>query len=128
MEGEGPEAVWTELCRSVLPYRLGNVHRFWPQDGSDAGGALGQLAAAVMNDNLRPESSAVHVEAQVLRWVKELMDSPRVPADFTGLQHGKPGSPSGRPRCRGDWTSTSRACRRSPGGWWPTPPTRCTAR
>ena len=81
MEGEGPEAVWAELRRSVLPYRLGNVHpRFWARvmGSGTPSGALGQLAAAVMNDNLSGlESSAVHVEAQVLRWVKELMGFPQ---------------------------------------------------
>jgi glutamate/tyrosine decarboxylase-like PLP-dependent enzyme len=80
MEGEGVEAVWSELRRSVLPYRLGNVHRrFWARvmGSGTPSGALGQLAAAVLNDNLSGlESSAVHVEAQGLRWVKELMGFP----------------------------------------------------
>src|SRR5262249_8454967 len=41
-------------------------------------GALAELAAAAMNNNLSGlESSAVHVEAQVLRWLKELMGFPR---------------------------------------------------
>lgn len=80
MAGEGVEAVWSELRRSVLPYRLGNVHpRFWARvmGSGTPSGALGQLAAAVLNDNLSGlESSAVHVEAQVVRWVKELMGFP----------------------------------------------------
>jgi glutamate/tyrosine decarboxylase-like PLP-dependent enzyme len=79
-EGMGPEAVWQELRETVLPYRLGNVHpRFWARviGTGTATGALAELAAAAMNNNLSGlESSAVHVEAQVLRWLKELMGFP----------------------------------------------------
>jgi aromatic-L-amino-acid decarboxylase len=86
MEGEGPAAVWADLRRSVLPYRLGNVHpRFWARvmGGGTAGGALAELAAGMMNVNLSGlESSAVHVEAQVLRWLRELMG---FPATASGL-------------------------------------------
>ena len=79
-EGVGLEAVWAELQRSVLPYRLGNVHpRFWARvmgTGTPTG-ALAALAAAAMNNNLSGlESSAVHVEAQVVDWLKALMGFP----------------------------------------------------
>jgi len=85
-EGLGAEAVWAELRRSVLPYRLGNVHpRFWARvmGTGTATGALAGLAAAAMNNNLSGlESSAVHVEAQVVGWLKELMG---FPASASGL-------------------------------------------
>ena len=79
-EGLRLEAVWAELQRSVLPYRLGNVHpRFWARvmGTGTATGALAGLAAAAMNNNLSGlESSAVHVEAQVVDWLRGLMGFP----------------------------------------------------
>jgi glutamate/tyrosine decarboxylase-like PLP-dependent enzyme len=85
-EGRGSEAVWEELKRSVLPYRLGNVHpRFWARvmGTGTATGVLAGLATAAMNNNLSGlESSAVHVEAQVVGWLKELMG---FPASASGL-------------------------------------------
>jgi aromatic-L-amino-acid/L-tryptophan decarboxylase len=79
-EGKGLEAAWDELQRSVLPYRLGNVHpRFWARvmGTGTATGALAALAAAAMNNNLSGlESSAVHVEAQVVGWLRLLMGFP----------------------------------------------------
>ncbi|HVP60420.1 MAG TPA: pyridoxal-dependent decarboxylase [Myxococcaceae bacterium] len=85
-EGLGVEAVWAELQRSVLPYRLGNVHpRFWARvmGTGTVTGALAGLAGAAMNNNLSGlESSAVHVEAQVVDWLKELMG---FPASASGL-------------------------------------------
>src|SRR5215468_11378989 len=63
-EGRGSEAVWEELQRSVLPYRLGNVHpRFWARvmGTGTVSGVLAELATAAMNNNLSGlESSAVH--------------------------------------------------------------------
>ena len=84
--GLGLEAVWAEVERSVLPYRLGNVHpRFWARvmGTGTATGALAGLVAAAMNNNLSGlESSAVHVEAQVVGWLKALMG---FPASASGL-------------------------------------------
>lgn len=85
-QGRGLEAVWTELQRSVLPYRLGNVHpRFWARvmGTGTATGALAALVAAAMNNNLSGlESVAVHVEAQVVGWLRDLMG---FPASASGL-------------------------------------------
>jgi glutamate/tyrosine decarboxylase-like PLP-dependent enzyme len=80
MEGAGPEAVHEEFLATVLPYRLGNIHpRFFARvmgTGTPMG-ALAEFAAAAMNNNLSGlESSAVHVEAQVLRWLKALLGFP----------------------------------------------------
>jgi aromatic-L-amino-acid decarboxylase len=81
MDGAGPEAVYEEFLASVLPYRLGNIHpRFFARvmgTGTPMG-ALAEFAAAAMNNNLSGlESSAVHVEAQVLRWLKALLGFPK---------------------------------------------------
>jgi aromatic-L-amino-acid decarboxylase len=85
-EGEGVEAVHEAFLQTVLPYRLGNIHpRFFARvmGTGTAMGALGELAAAAMNNNLSGlESSAVHVEAQVLRWLKTLLD---FPSEASGL-------------------------------------------
>jgi aromatic-L-amino-acid decarboxylase len=80
LEGVGPEAVHREFLHNVLPYRLGNIHpRFFARvmgTGTPMG-ALAEFAAAAMNSNLSGlESSAVHVEAQVLRWLKALLGFP----------------------------------------------------
>lgn len=78
--GQGPEAVHEEFLRTVLPYRLGNIHpRFFARvmGTGTAMGALAEFAAGAMNNNLSGlESSAVHVEAQVLRWLKSLLGFP----------------------------------------------------
>jgi aromatic-L-amino-acid decarboxylase len=79
-EGSAPEAVLQEFRETVLPYRLGNIHpRFFARvmGTGTAMGALAEFAAAAMNNNLSGlESSAVHVEAQVLRWCKALLGFP----------------------------------------------------
>ena len=84
--GRGLEEVWEELRRTVLPYRLGNVHpRFWARvmGTGTATGMLAALAGAAMNNNLSGlESSAVHVEAQVVDWLKALVG---FPASASGL-------------------------------------------
>ena len=84
--GLGLDAVWAELRRSVLPYRLGNVHpRFWARvmGTGTATGVLAALAGAAMNNNLSGlESSAVYVEAQVVDWLKALVG---FPATASGL-------------------------------------------
>jgi aromatic-L-amino-acid/L-tryptophan decarboxylase len=79
-EAAAPEAVYREFLETVLPYRLGNIHpRFFARvmgTGTPMG-ALAEFAAAAMNNNLSGlESSAVHVEAQVLRWLKALLGFP----------------------------------------------------
>ena len=85
-QGRGLEAAWAELQRSVLPYRLGNIHpRFWARvmGTGTATGALAAMVAAAMNNNLSGlESAAVHVEAQVVGWLRELMG---FPASASGL-------------------------------------------
>ena len=80
MAGSSAEAVHREFLQNVLPYRLGNIHpRFFARvmgTGTPMG-ALAEFAAAAMNNNLSGlESSAVHVEAQVLRWLKALLGFP----------------------------------------------------
>jgi aromatic-L-amino-acid/L-tryptophan decarboxylase len=86
LEGVGAQAVHRDFLENVLPYRLGNIHpRFFARvmGTGTAMGALADFAAAAMNNNLSGlESSAVHVEAQVLRWLKALLG---FPAGASGL-------------------------------------------
>ena len=85
-EPQETEQVYQDFLDDVLPYPMGNIHpRFWGWvlgNGTPLG-ALAEMLAAGMNPNLGgAEHVAVHVEAQVIEWFKELMD---FPADASGL-------------------------------------------
>ncbi|MGD8505741.1 MAG: aminotransferase class I/II-fold pyridoxal phosphate-dependent enzyme [Candidatus Bathyarchaeota archaeon] len=76
-----PEEIYKEFVENVLPYPLGNLHpRFW---GWVVGpgtvlGALAELLAASMNTMSAGgyHHSAVHVEKQVIDWIKEMLEFP----------------------------------------------------
>lgn len=77
---ERPEEVYKEFTEKVLPYPMGNIHpRFW---GWILGtgtimGAYSELLAASMNtNNGGGDHIAVHVEKQVLDWIKEMLQFP----------------------------------------------------
>ncbi len=77
---EHPEEVYKEFTEKVLPYPMGNIHpRFW---GWILGtgtimGAYSELLAASMNtNNGGGDHIAVHVEKQVLDWIKEMLQFP----------------------------------------------------
>lgn len=77
---ERPEEVYKEFTEKVLPYPMGNIHpRFW---GWILGtgtlmGAYSELLAASMNTNNGGGNHiAVHVEKQVLEWIKEMLQFP----------------------------------------------------
>jgi aromatic-L-amino-acid/L-tryptophan decarboxylase len=77
---ERPEEVYKEFTEKVLPYPMGNIHpRFW---GWILGtgtimGAYSELLAASMNtNNGGGDHVAVHVEKQVLDWIKEILQFP----------------------------------------------------
>ncbi len=78
--GAGLDAAYAEFQRDVLPYRYGNVHpRFWGWvNGSGLpSGVLADFLAATMNSNVGAfDQSAVHVEEQVLGWLRELFAFP----------------------------------------------------
>ena len=104
-----PEAVYSEFPSSGLPvHRLGNVHpRFFARvmGTGNADGALAELAAAAMNNNLSGlESSAVHVEAPGAALAE---GAARLPGDgeraaHQWLQHGEPDrAPGGARRPEG---------------------------
>jgi len=72
--GASLASVYDEFRRDVLPYRYGNVHpRFWGWvNGSGLPSAvLAEFLAATMNSNAGAfDQSAVHVEEQVLGWLR----------------------------------------------------------
>lgn len=75
-----PEDVYQAVRDSILPFPMGNIHpRFfgWYMGNGTVLGALGELMAAVMNANLAGGNHvAPLVEAQVIRWMRELMGFP----------------------------------------------------
>lgn len=75
-----PELVYETFLQTIFPYPMGNPHpRFWAwyMGNGTITGALADFMAAVMNPNLGGgEHAANHVEAQVIQWLKALMDFP----------------------------------------------------
>jgi glutamate/tyrosine decarboxylase-like PLP-dependent enzyme len=79
-DGIGAAAAYDEFLRDVFPYPLGNAHpRFWGWvlgSGTPVG-VLGEFLAAALNPNLSGlRGSHVHVERQVIAWLKELLGYP----------------------------------------------------
>jgi glutamate/tyrosine decarboxylase-like PLP-dependent enzyme len=83
---EGAQAAYEAFTTQVLPYPMGNIHpRFWAwyMGNGTVGGALAEFLAAVMNSNLGGGSHAANlVEAQVIRWLKDMLG---FPASASGL-------------------------------------------
>jgi glutamate/tyrosine decarboxylase-like PLP-dependent enzyme len=82
-----PREIYEEFVENVLPYPLGNIHpRFW---GCALGtgtvfGAFAELLIGAMNTNTGggAHHSAVHVEKQVIDWIKEML---RFPVSASGV-------------------------------------------
>lgn len=74
------EAVYADFQQNVLPYPMGNVHpKFWAwyMGSGTLSGALGDFWASIMNPNLGGGNHAANkVEAQVVNWMKEIMNFP----------------------------------------------------
>lgn len=72
--------VYDEFRACILPYPMGNIHpRFWAwyMGNGTVSGFIGDFWASVMNPNLGGGNhSAHHVEAQVINWMKEIMEFP----------------------------------------------------
>ncbi len=81
LEPQPTEEVYEEFLEYVHPYAIGNVHpRFWGWvvGTGTAYGALAEFLAAMMNTNTGglDHHSAVHVERQVIDWLKEMLGYP----------------------------------------------------
>ena len=77
---EGAERAYEEFRTQVLPYPMGNAHpRFWAwvMGTGTPLGVLAEMLAAAMNPNMGGgEHAPNHVEAQVIRWCKEMLGYP----------------------------------------------------
>lgn len=76
-----PKEIYEEFVENVLPYPLGNIHpRFWgwALGTGTVFGAFAELLAGSMNTNTGGggHHSAVHVEKQVIDWIKEMLSFP----------------------------------------------------
>lgn len=74
--GQPLEALLDDFRQRLLPYGNGNTHPSffgWVHGGGNVYGALGELCAALLNNNLGGRDHiAHHVEHQVLQWSREL--------------------------------------------------------
>lgn len=79
-EASSAKEVYSEFQQNVLPYPMGNVHpKFWAwyMGSGTLSGALGDFWASIMNPNLGGGNHAANkVEAQVVNWMKEIMNFP----------------------------------------------------
>jgi glutamate/tyrosine decarboxylase-like PLP-dependent enzyme len=79
-EGQGAEATYRTFLESVLPYTNGNRHpRFfgWVQGNGTPLGMMADMLAAGINPHMAGfDQAPALVEAQVLRWLAELMGFP----------------------------------------------------
>ena len=86
IESNEPAAVYEDFLTNIFPYPMGNIHpRFWSwyMGNGTIMGALADLMAATMNPNMGGGNhAATMVEAQVLNWIKQVVD---LPADASGL-------------------------------------------
>jgi glutamate/tyrosine decarboxylase-like PLP-dependent enzyme len=76
-----PKEIYEEFVEKVLPYPMGNIHpRFWGWilGTGTVMGAFAELLAASMNTNTGggANHSAIHVEKQVIDWIKEMLGYP----------------------------------------------------
>jgi aromatic-L-amino-acid decarboxylase len=81
LDPQPAEEVYEEFLEYVHPYAIGNIHpRFWGWvlGTGTAFGALAEFLGAVMNTNTGglDHHSAVHVEKQVIDWLKEMLGYP----------------------------------------------------
>jgi aromatic-L-amino-acid decarboxylase len=86
-EAQDPGAIYQEFKRFVMPYPLGNTHpRFWGWlfGTGTVMGMYAEMLAAGMNTNGGDldNHSAIHVETQVVNWLKEILG---FPASASGL-------------------------------------------
>jgi aromatic-L-amino-acid decarboxylase len=79
-DGQSADAVLADFARDVAPYPFGNGHpRFygWVNSTPTPIGVFGDALAAAMNPSVAGGNhAAVHVERQVVRWMKELVGFP----------------------------------------------------
>jgi aromatic-L-amino-acid decarboxylase len=86
-DAQDPAAVYQEFKQFIMPYPLGNIHpRFWGWlfGTGTVMGTYAEMLGAALNTNGGDldNHSAIHVETQVVNWLKEIMG---FPASASGL-------------------------------------------
>ena len=81
LDPQPPEEIYEEFLQNVLPYPDGNIHpRYWAWvvGTGTVLGALAELLKAAMNTNAGygGNTSADHIENQVIDWFKEMLGFP----------------------------------------------------
>lgn len=78
---KGAEGTYQEFLETIMPYPMGNIHpRFWGwyMGNGTVIGALADMLASTMNSNLGGGNHVANmVEAQVIDWVKDMLDFPK---------------------------------------------------
>jgi aromatic-L-amino-acid decarboxylase len=86
LDPQGAESAYQDFKQNVLPFPLGNIHpRFWAWvcGTGTPGGMLADMLSAAMNSGVHgADQAAVHVELQVLSWLKQALG---YPAEASGL-------------------------------------------
>lgn len=90
LDPHAPDTIYEEFLENVLPYPIGNNHpRFWGWvfGTGTIFGTFADFLASSMNTNSGDldHHSAIHVEMQVLDWLKEMLG---YPASASGLLTG----------------------------------------
>lgn len=71
----GIDGAYREFVETVLPYPHGNIHpRFWGWvlGTGSAAGVIGEMLSAAMNNNTGfGDNAAIHLERQVIRWLRD---------------------------------------------------------
>lgn len=79
-KGQSPWEVYEEVCSLVLPYVVGNIHpHYWGyvQGTGSPVGALAELITGTMNTmSWGGHQASIHLERQVLSWLRVLMGFP----------------------------------------------------
>ncbi|MEM5517368.1 pyridoxal-dependent decarboxylase [Henriciella sp. AS95] len=79
VDGAGPNTTDAAISE-LMPYGVGNTHpRFfgWVHGAGTPGGLIADIAAAAMNANTGGrDHAAIHVERQIIRWVRDLFSFP----------------------------------------------------
>ncbi|MFO7786521.1 MAG: pyridoxal-dependent decarboxylase [Halospina sp.] len=80
-QGQPLEQLLDHFRDHLIPYTNGNLHPGffgWVHGGGNLYGALGELCAALLNNNLGGRNHIAHaVEAQVIQWSRELFGFPQ---------------------------------------------------
>lgn len=80
IEGQSPWQVYDELCSTILPYIMGNIHPlFWGYvhgTGSTIGALAEFISGTINTMSWGGQQASIYLERKVLSWLKLLMGFP----------------------------------------------------